>query len=301
MKPAPVLAALAVLAFLPARAASGPGVVTDIPPVHSLVARVLGGEGAVTMLVPAGQSPHDHALRPSEARALGAADLVVIVGGGLTPWLDRPLATLAPRAYLVVLADIPGLPVPQREQDAAPGTGAPDSDHEEGSDPHLWLNPQIAAIWLPVIADALADLDPPNAQVYRDRAEAAVREVLDLDAALAARLRPLSAKGYIVAHDAFRHFEHRYHLDNLGAATTVHDLPPGAARLSTLRKLVESGDALCVFAEPGETAIAEQLAAGTGARLGVLDPLGAGIEPGPDLYPRLVANLADSLEACLGR
>ena len=69
----------------------------DIAPVHSIVARVMQGVGAPELIVPPGASEHDYALRPSEAARLQAADLVVWVGPGLTPWLAGPIAALAPR------------------------------------------------------------------------------------------------------------------------------------------------------------------------------------------------------------
>ncbi|MDQ2094622.1 zinc ABC transporter substrate-binding protein [Rhodalgimonas zhirmunskyi] len=80
-----------------------PQVVTDIPPVHSLVARVMQGVGEPVLMVPPGASPHGYSLKPSEGRALSKAEIVVMVGGRLSPWLDEAADSLAPEAARVVL------------------------------------------------------------------------------------------------------------------------------------------------------------------------------------------------------
>ncbi|WP_323763537.1 zinc ABC transporter substrate-binding protein [Marinovum sp.] len=72
-----------------------PQVATDIAPVHGLVSRVMQGLGTPELIVPAGASPHDFALRPSQARALQGADLVFWMGPALAPWLDRTLDSLS--------------------------------------------------------------------------------------------------------------------------------------------------------------------------------------------------------------
>ena len=104
-----VALACAVLLALPASVALGAEVVASIAPVHSLVARVMQGAGTPHLLLPPGASPHDHALRPSDAAALERAALVFWVGPGLEPWLERPLTILATGARVMRLADTPGL------------------------------------------------------------------------------------------------------------------------------------------------------------------------------------------------
>ena len=98
--------------FLPAAAASliagaaladVPQVATDIPPVHGLAARVMQGVGEPHLVVPPGASPHGHAMRPSEARALANADAVFWIGEALTPWLEGHIENLSGKAHVVEL------------------------------------------------------------------------------------------------------------------------------------------------------------------------------------------------------
>ena len=85
-----------------------PRVVADIAPVHSLVAQVMQGVGSPDLIVRPGASPHEYALRPSEAGALDQADIVFWIGEELTPWLDRSIERLAHDATVVSLLDADG-------------------------------------------------------------------------------------------------------------------------------------------------------------------------------------------------
>ena len=75
--------------------AKGPRVATDIPPVHSLVSQVMGELGTPKLIIPPGTSPHGYAMRPSEARALQAADVVFWMGHDLTAWFARATCSAA--------------------------------------------------------------------------------------------------------------------------------------------------------------------------------------------------------------
>jgi len=81
-------------------------IVTDIPPVHSLVTQVLGTSEGVTLLVDGASSPHDFALKPSQASDLEKADMVVFIGDALTPWIEKPVETLASDAVHLELLDL---------------------------------------------------------------------------------------------------------------------------------------------------------------------------------------------------
>jgi zinc transport system substrate-binding protein len=85
-----------------------PAVATDIAPVHALVSQVMEGVGTPDLIVPQRSSPHGYAMRPSEARALSGAELVVWVGPSLTPWLADPMQSLASSARPLALMEQPG-------------------------------------------------------------------------------------------------------------------------------------------------------------------------------------------------
>ena len=86
-----------------------PRVATDIAPIHSLVSMVMQGAGSPDLIIPPGASPHSYAMRPSEARAVAKADLVVWVGPSLAPWLEEPMSSLAQGAERLTLQDVEGI------------------------------------------------------------------------------------------------------------------------------------------------------------------------------------------------
>lgn len=104
-----VLSGVAAMSMAGAAMAEAPAVVADIAPVQSLVAQVMKGVGTPSLLVPQGVSPHGYTMRPSEARALQAADVVFWIGPMLTPGLDETFETLAPEAIKVELVEAEGM------------------------------------------------------------------------------------------------------------------------------------------------------------------------------------------------
>ena len=311
--------AILLLAGAPARsqAADAPKVVASIGPVGSLAAAVMRGVGTPLVLLPAGASPHSYALRPSEARALASADLVLWVGEALETFLEEPLETLADPARVVELIEADGLTLhPTRaggiwgaEDDGyghgqghghGGGHAATGGDGHDGVDPHLWLDPRNAAAVVDRIADALARRDPGRADTYRANAEAARAGIAALDRELAEALAPLRSRPYVVFHDAYQYLELRYGLHPLGAVSIGPEHGPGAKRLARLRDEIRARGAVCAFREPQfAPRVLDSLSADTGIRIGVLDPLGTGTGASPDDYPRLMRSLAAGLVACL--
>lgn len=322
------LAALAGLGPLAAGAAP-PVVATDIAPIQSIAARVMQGVGTPGLVIPPGASPHDYALRPSEARLLQDAAVVVWVGPDLTPWLADPIDTLAPAATHLVLQEAPGvglLPIrtgafePHAHGD---GEGAEaghdaeahehadadhdhdhdhDEDHAHGShDGHLWLDPMNATAAARAIAATLAAADPANADAYTANAEAFARETDALVAELDARLAPVRGRPYIVFHDAFQYFEHAFDIPASGSIALQDGAAPGAARVADIRERLRSDGVVCAFAEPQfPPKLLATVTEGSDVRTGVLDGIGASLPEGPGLYPALLAGIADGLVDCLG-
>jgi zinc transport system substrate-binding protein len=319
-------------------------VVASIKPVHSLVVGVMQGVGEPVLLVKGTGSEHSYSLRPSEARALEQAEVVLWVGETMETFLIKPLRALAGDARVIELREVPGLTLLatreggmwEAHQDDADDAGA-DADHDadahaeehddtreraavhepegepagaehEGADDghgerdmHIWLNPGNAKVLAAFIASALGDEDPDNASAYQTNAARLRQQLDELDRSLADRLATVSDRPYVVFHDAYQYFERRYGVRAVGAITINPTVRPSAQRLGEIHERLEQLDAACVFAEPQfEPTLVATVIEGTSAHRGVLDPLGAALDPGPDQYFELLNSLADSLVNCLG-
>lgn len=311
--PALLLAAILSMAALPA-AAEAPKVVASIQPIHSLVASVMKGVGEPGLVVSGAQSEHTYALKPSDARALQAARVVVLVDENYETFLAKPLKNRKGSLDVIALADLPGARVlPSRkgglweeDDDHDDHKGGKDHDHHghhHGAvDGHVWLDPDNARLLVTAVADRLAELDPANAAAYQANAKDTIARLQALDSQMKERLATVADRPFVVFHDAYQYVEKRYGLSAAGSITVDPDRPPSAKRLAALRDRLRAAGAACVFREPQFPApIVRTLADASGAREGVLDPQGADIPPGPEQYFTLMTRMADSLTSCLSR
>ena len=323
----PLMASVAIAAAA-SGATAAPDVVVSIKPVHSLVAAIMRGVGEPQLIVDGAASPHTYNLRPSNARKLEKADVVFWVGPGLEAFLEKPLEALASKATVVELEDAKGLEkLPFREggpfeahdhgdegHEAHDGhaekEGAHDhghdhaeghEDHDHGAyDTHLWLDPENAKAMAQTIESALIAADAGNAATYQANTKKLIDDLDALDAELKETVKPVKDKPFIVFHDAYQYFEHRYGVKTAGSITVSPETLPGADRVKQMQEKVRQLGATCVFAEPQfEPKLISVITEGTAAKSATLDPEAATLEPGPDLYFKLMRGIAGSLKDCL--
>ena len=326
-------------------AAESPKVVVSIKPIHSLVSAVMEGVATPTLLVKKG-SPHAYTLRPSEARALASADLVVWIGHEMESFLEKPLETVADNATQLELAEIlessllktrNGVEWDEHEHHDEADEGheehashddhdeehegheehashddhdeehegheehASHDDHDEEHhhgvhDMHLWLDPKMAQKVVIETAKALIEIDPTHAVQYQANATKLEEKLVLLDQQLVQKLAPVKNVPYLAFHSAYQYFEVAYDLNAVGSVTIDPDRKPGAKGLSEIRERVKRTSARAVFSEPQfESSLVETIIEGSGAKTGVLDPLGSEIDQGPEAYFILLNNLADNL------
>jgi zinc transport system substrate-binding protein len=282
-------------------------VVTSIKPVHSLVSAVMEGVGTPDLIVTGAGSPHNHALKPSQASLLANAGLVFWVGHEMEAFLEKPVATIGEKAKSIELFDTPGLrKLEQREGGAFQAhdhkeKGGHKHNHEE-HDLHFWLDPENAKLMTVMIADTLTAADPGNADQYQTNSMAMLDRLDTLIRETSTELAPVKDGSFIVFHDAYQYFEARFGLSAAGSITVNPEVMPGAERVREIRQKLKKNNVQCVFSEPQfEPKLIEVVTEGTETKPGVLDPLGATLEDGPDLYFTLIRNMAQSFRQCLSK
>ncbi len=282
--------ALMFLLALPAHA-EPPRVVADIAPVQSLLAQVMAGVAEPALLLDRDANPHEVHLRPSQARMLADADLVVWIGPALSPWLETALAGLS-KADQITLIDAPETHL--RE---------PGDDHghaHAGTDPHIWLSPANARAWVPLFAETLASHDPENAATYRANAASTVAASADLEAEIAARLAPFKGAEIVTLHDAFGYFTDTFGIEIAGSVRPSDATAPSVAAMADLKALVAEHGVVCAFAEPGfDAGLLQSIAADSGLRIGTLDSTGTLQTPGVEHYADTLRAIAGEIARCL--
>ena len=300
---------LPLMLFSGSAKADAPRVVADIAPIHSLVAMVMDGVGQPQLLVPQNISPHHYSMRPSEAAALQKAQLVVYVGHDMSPWLDPVLQTLAASASALDLSNVDNVlqlgyrkgPIFGDHDDAGHDDHEDHAHHDHGGiDPHMWLDPINAKLWLYAIAAELIRIDPENEDRYNENARSSSRAITLAMAQAEDHLASGNGNGFLVYHDAYHYFEKRFNRDAVGTISAGDASKPSAKRLSELKALFGTQGISCVLTEPQHSSkIVDSVFGGFKPTIGVVDPIGIDLELGSNLYPQLLENIALSIAQCV--
>ena len=326
-----LLSILSILTFFtPAKAELK--VVTSIKPIHSLASYLMDGIGKPDLIVDGYASPHGFSMKPSHAKMLQNAELIFWVGEDLESFLEKPLSSIAKKAEKIELIEIKGLNVlkfrernifdehddhddheghaKKKKDDHDDHDGHAkkkkddhdDHDDHEGHghgeyDPHIWLDTMNAKAMLNEMAEHLIENDPKNEAKYKNNLDKALKDIDKLTIEVMTELN--NSVSSIVFHDAYQYFEKRFNVNVLGAFTVNTDVMPGAEQLAEIREIIEHDKVACVFSEPQfNPDIINAVAKDMKIKTGVLDPLGATLDSGKDLYFKLIRNMSASFKGC---
>ncbi|WP_114786726.1 zinc ABC transporter substrate-binding protein ZnuA [Vibrio tetraodonis] len=268
-------------------------VLTSIKPIQMISFEITRGVSNPEVLLDAGTSPHDYALKPSDVKRLKQADLVVWYGHDLEPFLAK---VLEGRQNILTISEINDLDL---------RAFAPEEHHHDGHDhgshdPHVWLGLKQSAQIAKALSERLALIDPENKTVYQSNYQSFVNKLEEYANKWRAQLDPVKEVGYYVFHDAYGYFEQDYSLNHIGEFTVSPERKPGAKTLIDIKTKLSKGDAKCVFSEPQfSPAVIDSVLRGSVAKKGELDPLGTDIKVGPDSYFVFIQSMADSFVTCL--
>ena len=309
-------------------------VVASIKPIHSLASYLMDGIGKPDLIVDGYASPHGFALKPSHAKMIQNADIIFWVGEDIESFLEKPLKTIAKKAEKIELMEIKGLTkLKFRERNIFEGHddhGHKEDDHDDHAkkeddhddhghddehkedkhddhgheghahgefDPHIWLDPMNAKVILKEMAEHMIEKDQKNASIYKRNLKKGLKDLDKLTSDVKSDLNKDFKS--IVFHDAYQYFEKRFDVNVLGAFTVNTDVLPGAEQLSEIREIIEHDKVSCIFSEPQfNPDIIKAVAKDTNVATGVIDPLGATLNPGKDLYFDLISNMSKSFKGC---
>ena len=309
-------------------------VVASIKPIHSLVSYVMDGVGEPDVIVDGYNSPHGFSLKPSHAKMIENADLIIWVGEDLEAFLEKPLNTISKKAVNIEIMDLSGIKkLKFREKNIFEGHddhghghkekkhddhghghkekkhddhGHKEAKHDDHGhdkhahgehDPHVWLDPMNAKVIIKEIENQLVKLDPDNSSKYKANSKKAQSELDNLTKNIKSDLK--GNLRFVVFHDAYQYFENRFGIKVLGALTVNPDVLPGAEQLSEIREVIEHEKVNCLFSEPQfNPAIIKSIAKDTKIKTGVLDPLGATLDKGKGMYSELLQSMYASFKGC---
>ncbi|MGQ9474786.1 MAG: metal ABC transporter substrate-binding protein [Actinomycetota bacterium] len=283
-------------------------VAVDIVP-WAAICRELGGEQVeVEVLVPPGASPHTYEPSAGQVSFLAQADLLVINGLELTPWVEDLISRVGnPALKLVVAAEaVPPkelLPLEGREVDSEEEEDGERVEHAHGIyDPHLWLDPMLVFPVIDALEKALAGVDPEHTPYFRERASELRERISSLHEEVSQRVAGFTHREFISFHSAWSYFARRYGLRQLRAIEERPGEEPSAREIAELVSLAEERGVRAIFAEAQfNPRVAEAVAEESEGRMKVfvLDPLGDLDDPSRGDYCSLILYNLEIMEEAL--
>jgi zinc transport system substrate-binding protein len=273
--------ALLMLSALPVEASMLKAFVS-IPPQRYFVKKIGGNLVDVSVLVPAGASPHNFEPKPRQMAALSQSAVYFAVGIDFEKfWLKR-IAAANPKMRVVRTDDgIARIPMVGHDHDEAgrhPHSNASTTEAGAGRDqggspdPHVWLSPTLVNIQAAHIRDALVSVDPSRRSTYESNHQAFIREIDKLDAELKTLFAGRRGERFMVFHPSWGYFAEAYGL--VQVPVEIEGKEPKAAQLQKLVRYAREHGIKTIFVQPQFSAkSAELLSREIGARIVYADPL----------------------------
>jgi zinc transport system substrate-binding protein len=254
-------------------AADALAVTASFYPVEEVARRVGGDRVVVTGLVPPGGGAHDHEPTAAQLTDLASTDIALFLGGGFQPGVEAAFDAVAADATTVdLLDDLELLPV----TDQLPGTGG-EVDGEvlsDGTDPHVWLDPENMIVMAERTAEVLSAADPEGADEYARNAEAYIAELSALSDEMAEGLASCDSNVIVTSHRAFEYLAQRFDLVQIPIAGISPEVEPSAQALEAVAEAARANAVQVIFFEENLPAdLSETIAAEIGATTDVLDPV----------------------------
>lgn len=269
--------------LLPAFAlAAKPVVVASIAPVGYLIEQIAGDSLEVISL--ASGDVHSYEPKPNDMKNISKAKMFFAVGVEFErAWLPRFSANS--KELIIVHTDAKIAKIKDEHEHGEHAehdndehekheahTGHEDEEHDEGKDPHIWLNPMLALSMARNICDSLVDTFPENKNLYLENFQNFMNKVVSLDESAKADFAGLKNRKFVVYHPAWAYFAAHYDLEQISIEKDGKE--PKMNELAEVIKTIKSENIKVIFADPNRSQksasiIAEQ----TGAKVELLDPL----------------------------
>jgi ABC-type Zn uptake system ZnuABC Zn-binding protein ZnuA len=230
-------------------------------PLFEEFARVAGAENVeVFSLIPPGVDPHSYELTQQDIERMKGVDFFFLNGAGLDARMQDVIeANMDEDAHVIPFA--PNILSP---------TVSGQTAEVAGDNPHLWLDPGLAYVYVEIVADELIIYDGINEDLYDANFTAFKDRMFALQNELYAILLPVppERRRIVSYHDAFSHFARKFDLEVAGYAVDAPGDSVAPDAISRLAATVREDGIPAVFAESGyDTAPIDQLAAETGAQV----------------------------------
>ena len=298
-----------IISFIinPVFASQNSSIASSIRPIAMLLKAVTGAETSVNILLPGNMSPHNYRLRFSDIKLIKESDLFFWIGPNLESGISKAVKTHG-TTNIIKLMDIDDLSWPKTTGELGHSHSnlnhGHDNEHEsyegvkDNRDHHIWLSPQNAVAIVATINDLLGKKFPDKKEFFEKNTNNFEASLKSLNITIRERLEEIKHKGFLVAHDGYRHFVDFYDLNQLGVVDLTDDISPSAKHKGNLNKLIDKTS--CIFTDPQHTSkVANQLAKKFNIKSRELDLMGHNIPLGKNSYIDFLSKLSETVVECL--
>ncbi len=251
-----------------ARAEKKVKVIASFSILGDMVKNVGGDRVEVTALVGPNGDAHVYEPTPADAKAVSAADLVIVNGLGMEGWMDRLIKTSGYKGPIVVATKGIKPREMTKEEEAEHEHGA---KHEHKIDPHAWQNLSNGLIYVDTIAKGLSSVDAAGTPVYQANAAAYKTKLAELDKWVKMEFAaiPKAKRRMITTHDAFGYFGAAYGITILSPVGFSTESEAAAGDIAKLIKQIRKEKITAVFIENvTDPRLMQQVAKESGVTLG---------------------------------
>ena len=247
----------------PAASNSSYRVVATTSVFADLARLALGDTVQIDSIVPAGIDVHTFEPAPSDAAKIAAADLILMNGLGLDDWVGS-LIEAAQQSDTNVVRLGEGLDTVGTWSYLA----SPDGDPEHAYDPHVWLDPAGAELYVKRIAERVSQDQPELASAITATSANGIDQIRTLDVEVSAMFAaiPAADRKIVTFHDAFGYYARAYDITIVGVAIASPGQDPSAREIAALIDAIRASGVTTVFSEVQfPSKVLTSIAAETGA------------------------------------
>jgi zinc transport system substrate-binding protein len=243
----------------------------------ALIAAATYPADQIDILVPDGMSPHDYSLRPSDIGLIRQADKILWAGSHVEPFLAKFAHRKSNTEWLDATSLMQELGL-------------------YGSDPHVWLSPELAI----AISQRITAWNPINIEQAQKDQQIFTRKLRELVTNSREQLAPLKNSGFFVFHQAYDYWFQAIDIKPLGAFTLSPERKPGARHVQTMRNQLQNQEVSCVLSEPQfSPALIDTVVNGLVIQRGELDPLAGSSVVTQSAYVEWLSAMTKALAECL--
>ena len=248
-------------------------IVTTFYPIYDFTKEIVGDEGNVKLLIPAGTEPHDFEPSAKERAEISDADVFVYNSSDMEFFVDSLKDSVDSKQTLMIEAakGIDRLESQEADEHEESEEG---HDHAHEYDPHVWLDPVLAIKEVRTIAEELGEKYPDKKEIFTKNADAYIKKLEALDQKYSEELKNATNRTFVTQHAAFAYLANQYDLKQVAISGVSPDQEPTPSRLAELKEFVKKNNIKVIyFEENASSKVAETLSNETGVKLEVLNPL----------------------------